>query len=294
MQSDASVKLCPKFKPSVDFSRMPYREVLMKLLSAIAVLLALPLLAQPAAAQTKVERLYVIECGARTAPDVSLWTPGVNVGKPVEFVDTCYLIKHGNDWMVWDTGVVDSIAATPSTDPNAWKRTKTLAGELEKIGVKPSDVKFVAVSHTHPDHIGNVELFSQSMLLVQKTEYEWPNQNGSPRFVPSHPVTRLEGDHDVFGDGSVTIISTPGHTPGHQSLLVKLTQTGAVLLSGDAVHLKDNWDARRIPSMNVDKDKSTASMQRMSALMAQNNALLWINHDKPQSETMKRVPEFYQ
>ena len=219
---------------------------------------------------------------------------GVNVGKPVDFADNCYLIKHATDWMVWDTGLTDAIFSTPSSDPNAWKRTKSLAGELDKVGVKPSDVKYVAVSHTHPDHIGNVELFPQALLLVQKAEYDWPDQDGKPRFLPSHPVKTLEGDYDVFGDGSVTIISTPGHTPGHQSLLVKLPQTGAVLLSGDAVHLKDNWDAKRVPAINVDKDKSSASMQRMAGLMEQNKAQLWINHDKPQSLTMKRPPDFYQ
>ena len=246
----------------------------MRALSAIAALLALPLLAQSAAAQGKAERLYVIECGARTAPDVSPWTPGVNVGKPIDFVDTCYVIKHGSDWMVWDTGLPDAIFSTPLTDPNAWRRSNTLAGELDKIGIKPSDVKYLAVSHTHPDHIGNVELFPQAMLLVQQAEYDWPNQDGSPRFKPSHPVTKLHGDYDVFGDGSVTILSTSGHTPGHQSLLVKLPETGAVLLSGDAVHLKDNWDAKRVPAINVDKEKSSASMQRMSEVMTQNKAQL--------------------
>jgi N-acyl homoserine lactone hydrolase len=192
----------------------------MRSLPIIAALLALPLLTQPAAAQAKAERLYVIECGSRTAPDVSPWTPGVNVGKPIDFVDTCYVIKHGNDWLVWDTGLPDAIFSTPLTDPFAWRRTNTLAGELDKIGIKPSDVKYLAVSHTHPDHIGNVELFPQAMLLVQQAEYDWPNQDGSPRFKPSHPVTKLQGDHDVFGDGSVTLLSTPGHTPGHQSLLI--------------------------------------------------------------------------
>ncbi len=265
----------------------------MKPFIAIAIVLALVLLTRPISAQVTLERLYVIECGERTAPDVSPWTPGVNVGRPVDFSDTCYLIKHGNDWMIWDTGLADAVFTAPPTDPNAWKRKNSLAGELEKLGVKPSDIKYVAVSHTHGDHIGNVELFPQSLLLVQKAEYDWPQQDGKPRFLPSHPVKRLEGDYDVFGDGSVTIIATPGHTPGHQSLLVKLPQTGAVLLSGDAVHLRDNWDAKRVPAINVDKEKTAASMRRMSEVMALNNAQLWINHDKPQSLTMKRPPEYY-
>jgi glyoxylase-like metal-dependent hydrolase (beta-lactamase superfamily II) len=140
-----------------------------------------------------------------------------------------------------------------------WRRPKTLAAQLDQLGVKPSDIKYVAVSHTHPDHIGNMTMFPKSMLLVQKAEYEWPSPVG-PRFKPDQPVTKLEGDHDVFGDGSVLIISTPGHTPGHESLLVKLPKTGAVLLSGDAVHFKDNWDNRRVPQNNDNKDKTVASM----------------------------------
>jgi glyoxylase-like metal-dependent hydrolase (beta-lactamase superfamily II) len=92
----------------------------------------------------------------------------------------------------------------------------------------------------------------------------------------------------------VVIIATPGHTPGHQSLLVKLPNTGAILLSGDAVHFKDNWDNRRVPSQNVDKDKTTASLQRMADVMAQHNAQLWINHDKPQRDGQKMAPEFYE
>jgi glyoxylase-like metal-dependent hydrolase (beta-lactamase superfamily II) len=266
----------------------------MKAVLTVALLMALVFIARPVMAQPTLERLYVIECGERTAPDVAPWTPGVNVGKPVDFVDTCYLLKHGDDWMIWDTGLTDALFTTPSTEPNAWKRTKSLAGELEKIGVKPADIKYVAVSHTHADHIGNVELFPEATLLVQKAEYDWPGQGGKPRFLPGHPAKILAGDYDVFGDGSVTLISTPGHTPGHQSLLVRLPQTGAVLLSGDAVHLTDNWEAKRVPAINVDKEKSAASMQRMSDLIKQTNAQLWINHDKPQSLTMKRPPEFYQ
>ena len=228
-----------------------------------------------------------------------LATPGLNEGKTMDFVDSCYLIKHGKGWFLWDTGIADAVAAMPNglvpADPKAvtWRRPKTLAAQLEQLGLKPDDVKAMAVSHTHPDHTGNVELFPQATLYVQKAEYDWPGANNEPRFKPSHPVEQLAGDKDVFGDGSVTILSTPGHTPGHQSLLVKLPKTGAVILSGDVVHFKDNWDNRRVPGMNVNKDQSAASMQKIADTLAREKAQLWINHDKAQRDSQKMSPEFY-
>jgi glyoxylase-like metal-dependent hydrolase (beta-lactamase superfamily II) len=247
-----------------------------------------------------VERLYVLNCGEGVAGDISRWSPGVNVGKSMDFVDNCYLIKHAQGWFLWDTGVADAIAAMPngqpSPDPRAtsWRRPKTLASQLEQIGVKPSDIKWIAVSNTHPDHTGNLEMFPQAMLMVQKAEYEWPGANNAPRFKPEHPATKLDGDRDVFGDGSVTILSTPGHTPGHQSLLVKLPKTGAVLLSGDAVHFKDNWDNKRAPENNFNRETTVASMQRMADLLAKEKAQLWINHDKAQRDSQKMSPAFYE
>jgi glyoxylase-like metal-dependent hydrolase (beta-lactamase superfamily II) len=268
-----------------------------------AAVLSVSLWTSPGFTQTGkpgIEKLYVLNCGEGRAGDISRWSPGVNVGQSMDFVDNCYLIKHAQGWFLWDTGVTDAIAAMPDgqapADPRAthWRRPKTLAAQLDQLGVKASDIKYLAVSHTHPDHIGNVELFPQSMLLVQKAEYEWPSPLGVGRFKAEHPVTKLEGDRDVFGDGSVTIIATPGHTPGHQSLLVKLPKTGAVLLSGDAVHFKDNWDNRRVPAQNADKDQTVASMQRMADLMAKERAELWINHDKAQRDRQKMAPDFYE
>lgn len=273
----------------------------MKSTRAIAAAFLATIAAQSAAAQPAkpgVERLYILNCGEGVAGDIGRWSPGVNEGKTMDFVDNCYLIKHAQGWMLWDTGVTDAIANMPDgqkpADPRAthWKRPKTLASQLEALGLKPTDIKFVAVSHTHPDHIGNITMFGQSMLLVQKAEYEWPAPVG-PRFKPEHPVTKLEGDHDVFGDGSVTIIATPGHTPGHQSLLVKLPNTGALLLSGDAVHFKSNWENRGVPVNNFNQEQSKASMQRMAAIMAKENAQLWINHDKAQRDSQKMSPAFY-
>ena len=264
---------------------------------------ALALSGHAAVAQSEksgVEKLYVLNCGEGTAGDISRWTPGLNEGKAMDFVDSCYLIKHSSKgWFLWDTGIADAVAAMPNglvpADPKAvtWRRPKTLAAQLEQLGLKPDDVKAMAVSHTHPDHTGNVELFPQAMLYVQKAEYDWPGANNEPRFKPSHPVELLAGDKDVFGDGSVTILSTPGHTPGHQSLLVKLPKTGAVVLSGDAVHFKDNWDNRRVPSMNANKDRSAASMQKIADTLVKEKAQLWINHDKAQRDSQKMAPEFY-
>lgn len=252
------------------------------------------------AAQAGVERLYILNCGEGIAGDISRWSPGVNEGKSMAFVDSCYLIKHSQGWFLWDTGIPDAVAAMPNglvpADPRgiSWKRPRTLAAQLEEIGVKPADIRAMAVSHTHPDHIGNIEMFPTTMLYVQKAEYEWPGPNGKPRFKPEHPVTLLEGDRDVFGDGSLTILSTPGHTPGHQSLLVKLPKTGAIVLSGDAVHFRSNWDNRRVPSMNFNKDQTLASMDRIAGVLAKEHARLWINHDKAQRDSQKMAPEFYE
>ncbi|HEY1361871.1 MAG TPA: N-acyl homoserine lactonase family protein [Xanthobacteraceae bacterium] len=265
----------------------------------LAVLQAIPPPASAQAGSAVVERLYILNCGEGVAGDISRWSPGVNVGKSMDFVDNCYLIKHTQGWMLWDTGVADAIAAMPEgqrpSDPRMthWRRPKTLAGQLDQLAVKPSDIRYVAVSHTHPDHIGNMGLFGKSMLLVQKAEYEWPSPLG-PRFKPEQPVTKLEGDRDVFGDGSIMIIATPGHTPGHQSLLVRLAKSGALLLSGDAVHFKDNWENRRVPEGNTGKEQTVASMQRMAQILEREHAQLWINHDKAQRDGLKLSPEFYE
>ncbi len=259
---------------------------------------ALALTSAPSFAQSKTaDRLYILNCGEGATPDVSRWTPGATGAK--DFVDNCYLIRHGQDWMLWDTGVPDAVADMPDglapSDPRAtkWKRPKKLLAQLAEIGVKPNDLKYLSVSHTHPDHIGNVELFPQTMLLVQKAEYEWPAPMGM-RFKAEHPVTKLAGDHDVFGDGSVVLLATPGHTPGHQSLFVRLAKTGALVLSGDAVHFKSNWDARVTPAMNTDATQTQASMQKIADVLAKEKGQLWINHDKAQRDGLKMAPAYFE
>ena len=196
---------------------------------------------------------------------------------------------------MWDTGFPDSFAEKPVTTPvGTASRAKTLATQLAEIGVKPADIAFVAVSHTHGDHVGNVDMFPSSTLLIQKAEADWAfAPDKPPPFKHDRPMRMLEGDLDVFGDGSATIVSTPGHTPGHQSLLVHLPRTGWVLLSGDAAHFRDNWENRRVPSMNTSAEQTLASLQRLADLLAEKHAQLWINHDLTQSLGQKHSPEFY-
>jgi glyoxylase-like metal-dependent hydrolase (beta-lactamase superfamily II) len=258
-----------------------------------------------------IDRLYRVDCGHSLANDESVWTPGENKGKSIEFSSTCYLIQHRTDYLMWDTGVPESTIGDPkgwSTLPSliVYHLDRTISSQLAAIGLKPADVNYVLVSHTHGDHIGNIGLFPDATVVMQQAEYLWIN---SP--PPSDPnlstlVTlarkllgqprRLElitGDIDIFRDGSVRLISTPGHTPGSQSLMVHLAKSGYIVLSGDVAHLEDNFERDIVPSLNVDKGESVASMDRIKQIMADYDAQLFINHDKHQADQLKLLPDYY-
>jgi N-acyl homoserine lactone hydrolase len=257
------------------------------------------------------EKLYRLDCGHSLANDESVWTPGENVGRSIEFSSTCWLIRRGKEWLLWDTGVPESAL----NDPNGWSTLpklivyhldKTLTDQLAAIGLNTVDITYVALSHTHGDHIGNVRLFQNSTVLMQRTEYNWisspdgANDNvnqlkalarkllGSPKHLKL-----LDGDTDVFGDGSVTLVSTPGHTPGSQSLLVHLKNSGFIILSGDVVHLEESFEKDTVPSLNTDRTASIVSMDRIRRMIATYKAKLFINHDKTQSDALKLLPAFY-
>jgi len=290
------------------------KRVSLVLLAFAGIFLPAPSWAQPSG--KGVDKLYVLDCGQGHANDESRWTVGVNVGKPIDISVSCYLIHHADGYFLWDTGISDAVAAmpdgwypanNPATDIH-WTRAKTLESQLAAIGVKPSDIKFVGISHTHPDHIGNAELFPQVPFLIQKAEYDWyfaagktgiakPPSDTKPTFQREHPTNLVQEDMDVFCDGSVMIVYTPGHTPGHQSCLVHLAKTGWILLSGDAVHLQENWDTRRIPYFPTmppeQKIQTQLSMQRMADLISFYHAQLWINHEKTQSDKLKHAPAYY-
>jgi len=253
-----------------------------------------------------VERIYVINCGENHVKDLSRWTPGVHFGEPAVFSNHCYLIRHAKGLMLWDTGNPDRLAALPDglTAPNglitAYMR-KPLGDSLKEIGVKPGDIQHFAMSHSHGDHSGNANLFGASTLYMQSLEYDavFGPEPQKYNFIAANfeklrgaKLVKLDGDHDVFGDGSVVIKSTPGHTIGHQSLFVRLPKTGPVLLSGDMTHLMENWQAKRSPWFNFDLVQSTRSMNEMEQFMALTGAKLWINHDRAQNAAIPKAPAF--
>ena len=260
-----------------------------------AALLALPSPARAAGA----DRLYVLDCGWSRLFDASRLSPGAKPGESLDLSNSCFLVRAGGRWLLWDTGYPDALAASTGGERSAdglfeRHRPKTLVAQLAEIGLKPSDVGLVAVSHTHPDHVGDVDLFPAATVLIQRPEYDWAFAQRVPPFSAGHPVRKLDGDLDVFGDGSVVLLSTPGHTPGHQSLLVRLPRTGPIVLSGDVVHTAANWEGRRVPARNVDAAQSKASMDRIAALLAERHATLWINHDKAQTDGLRHAPAFYE
>jgi glyoxylase-like metal-dependent hydrolase (beta-lactamase superfamily II) len=254
-----------------------------------------------------VQRLYVLYCGEAHIPDISPWSPGVDVGQPAVFSDNCYLIHHGKDWMLWDSGYADSLAGKPDgiAGPRGMRafRTKTLVSQMAEIGVTPAQVTIVAFSHTHGDHVGNANLFTTATVYMQRAEFDAafgpdPAKYG---FMPTlydklspDKIVKLAGDFDVFGDGSVKILSTPGHTPGHQSLLVHLPQTGAIVLSGDIAHFEEKFTNRRVPGFNFNLEQSRQSMDRIAAVMVAEHAQLWINHDSAQNTTIVHAPQYYE
>ena len=209
----------------------------------------------------------------------------------VQFVFSCYLIKHGDDYMMWDTGHA-------MTAPNVAPKV-SLVDQLAKLDVKPEQIKFVGISHYHADHTGQVGSFPKATVLIGKGDWDAisaPSPAQGVNAAPFAPWIKGEGkvepllnDKDVFGDGSVIVLNTPGHTPGHHSVLIKLAQTGAVLISGDAVHFHENYDTNGAPWFNFDRAQTLASIDRMKKIAANAKATVIIQHD---ARDIDKLPAF--
>src|SRR2546422_5912775 len=249
-------------------------------------------------------KLYVFDCGTLKSgnPDVLL-ARGVTT---TDMSVAAYLIVHPRGTLLWDSGVIPDELIQPGGTTEARATVhKTLRSQLAEIGYKPSDITYLALSHNHYDHSANSNSFAGSTWLVQKAERVamFPDtppptpSNAALRFsaLKSSKTMLLDGDYDVFGDGSVVIIATPGHTPGHQSLFLKLARTGPILLSGDLYHYPAERTLKDFtPFANLgNAEMEMKSKAKVEALLKEKRATLWIQHDIIADAKLKKSPAYY-
>ena len=250
-------------------------------------------------------RLYVFDCGVlKRGEPTAYGLTRAQVGS-TDFSDPCYLVVHPRGTMLWDVGIIPDdqikpggveIAAANGT--NVAK--KTLRSQLAAIGYSARDITYLAISHGHADHVANANEYAGATLLIQQAE--WNSMFSAeaqklPLFavygaLESSKTILLDGDHDVFGDGTVVIKSTPGHTPGHQSLFLKLARTGPVLLTGDLYHYAAERTMKTVP-VRDNKEQTVASRAAIDELLRRTGAQLWIQHDIRTNATLKHAPEFF-
>ncbi len=271
--------------------KMMLAAVLGALMTATAAQAQTP--ASTAPAKVTLTRL---DCGAFKQPrDVSGFSDTFVYSTPplkLPFVASCYLIRHGDSAMIWDAGFPapnDQIALP-----------RTIVQQLGELGVDPAKVAYLGVSHYHGDHTGQAASFPNATLLIGAGDWETVTAN-PPKVSNADPrpfarwisgggkVEPLAADKDVFGDGSVVVLNLPGHTPGHHGLLVRLPRMGAVLISGDTVHFRENYDRSGVPQFNINRADSLASIDRFKQIAATLKATVIIQHD---ARDIAKLPAF--
>lgn len=258
--------------------------------------------ALPAPAQTPEVTLTRLDCGNEPAPvNVASFSDTYAYADfKVPLTYSCYLIRHGDEYMVWDTGLaVGSAPEAPKTSLVQW---------LKQLGVAPEQVEYLGISHYHYDHIGQAASFPGSTLLIGEADWS-VIAAGQPagaldaedlassraRFAPwisgGGKVDAVTGDEkDVFGDGTVVMLNMTGHTPGHHSLLVRLGGMGNVLLSGDVTHFRENYESDGVPRWNFNRADSLASLDRFKKIANNLRATVIIQHDPRDTAKLPAFP----
>jgi N-acyl homoserine lactone hydrolase len=273
----------------------------MKMKKSSHVLLLAVLGTATAGAQTAEVTLTRLECAAANAApaDVGRFSDTYAMdGKKLQLTASCYLIKHGSDYMIWDTGYpTKESGLAQGTAPTV----KTpLVEQLAKVNLKPEQIKFVGISHYHGDHIGQAGAFTASTLLIGKGDFDaltnaQPGGMANPApvkhwFGGGGKVEAVPKDKDIFGDGTVMMLDMPGHTPGHHSLLVKLKEKGNVLLTGDLAHFHENYDSNGVPTFNTSRHETLASLDRFKAIAKNLKATVVIQHDPRDIDKLPAFP----
>ncbi|RHW17402.1 N-acyl homoserine lactonase family protein [Sphingomonas gilva] len=255
---------------------------------------------EPAARVT----LTRLDCGTVAANDLNQFSDtDAYVGKSKNLASSCYLIRHGDDLMIWDTGLPAAIKGKPIDPklPMDATVTTTLVEQLAQLNIKPEQIGRVGISHFHFDHIGQASSFPGATLLIGAADWnelsaKTPDKRLNPDAVRhwisgGGKVEPVQGDRDVFGDGSVRMIDLPGHTPGHHGLMVKLKNKGDVLLTGDQAHFTENYESEGVPSFNTDRADTLASFKRFKDMAKNANATVIIQHEPADIAKLPAFPQ---
>ncbi len=250
-------------------------------------------------------RLYAFDCGRIDMLDLGLFSSkGEYAGRQNKAADMCFLIRHPNGDLMWDAGLPDALneqADGVTNGPFHVAVPTTLASQLASIDVAPADIEYFSISHSHFDHVGNAAMFTESTFLVDKDERAHMFRDEARADEQSFPLVaaledattiQFDGDYDVFGDGSVTILAMPGHTPGHTSLMVNLENTGPVLLTGDLYHLLESREKRIVPVFNTDEEETHRSMDRFEAFAEETGARVVVQHVLEHMAALPTAPEY--
>ena len=259
---------------------------------------------QSKAQPPKSARLYVLDCGTLDIPDVSPYRFKKEELASPKMSAPCFLVTHPKGTLIWDTGPVpDGNFKNGVGTMRYATATKTLASQLAEIGYTPADIKYLALSHFHWDHVGNSNLFAGSTWLVTKAERDTmfadpPSTRTEPQNFSalrnSKTVFLTKPDYDVFGDKTVIIKAAPGHSPGHQVLFLKLAKTGPVMVSGDLYHYPEERAQNKVPITEFNADQTAASRANIAAFLKKTGAQLWIQHDLIANSKLTKAPEFYE
>jgi glyoxylase-like metal-dependent hydrolase (beta-lactamase superfamily II) len=267
-------------------------------------LLTAACIAAPEPARPEVS-LYALDCGLIEIADADMFADdGSFAGVPRDLIVPCYLIRHPDGDLLWDAGLTEALNETgPVTSPGGVVSVPTtLTSQLAALGLTPADIEYISVSHSHGDHIGNGGLFAASTWIVDADERAYAFRDEaranaaefeSYAALETAETVLIEGDadHDVFGDGRIVVIQTPGHTPGHTVLFVDLPEAGPLLLTGDMFHLAETRPGRKVPRFNVDRDQTLASMDKIDALAAETGARVIREHVIEDFESLPAFPE---
>lgn len=251
-------------------------------------------------------KLYTLDGGTVMVNKLELFSQDTTYqGQTKEFADAFYVISHPKGNLIWDTGLPESLVGLqePYTSPDGAftvSRKDSVKNQLKKIDLTPADFKYIAVSHTHFDHTGTANTFKDATWLVQEAEYDFVTseevqKNNTDIYNAISELTnikKLNGDFDVFGDGSVVIKSMPGHTPGHQVLYVNLPEYGPILLAGDLYHFNENRTHKRVPSFNFDAEMTKESMNAFETFAQKENAKVYLQHELTDFNKMPKAPEY--